>query len=123
MAQQVKNPAVTQEMQVRSLGQEDPPEEGLAIHSSIPAWRIPWTEEPGGLQATGLQRAGHDWASKYISHSSLLFQKVSPSSHKLIQGLEKNTAQRPVNKRSESLAAVDTNLWKVFFFNENFLTT
>ena len=45
---------------VRSLGQEDPLEEGMATHSSIPAWRIPWTEEPGGLQSTGLQRFGHD---------------------------------------------------------------
>ena len=40
-------------MRVRSLGWEDPPEEGMAIHSSILAWRIPWTEEPGGLQSMG----------------------------------------------------------------------
>ena len=56
----VKNqPAVqeTQEMQVRSLGQEDPLEEGMATHSSILAWRIPWTEEPGGLQSTGSQKS------------------------------------------------------------------
>ena len=43
---------------VRSLGQEDPLEEGMATHSSILAWRIPWTEEPGELQSTGLQRVG-----------------------------------------------------------------
>ena len=42
------------------LGWEDPLEEGMATHSSILAWRIPWTEEPGGLQFTGLQRVGHD---------------------------------------------------------------
>ena len=48
------------EMQVQSLGQEDPLEEGMATHSSILAWRIPWTEEPGGLQSMGLQRVGHD---------------------------------------------------------------
>ena len=47
-------------MQVRSLGREDPLEEGMATHSSILAWRIPWTEEPGGLQSTGLQKVGHD---------------------------------------------------------------
>ena len=47
-------------MQVRSLGQEDPLEKGMATHSRIHAWRIPWTEEPGGLQYVGLQRAGHD---------------------------------------------------------------
>ena len=46
--------------QVRSLGQEDPLEEGVATHSSLLAWRIPWTEETGGLQPTGLQRVGHD---------------------------------------------------------------
>ena len=45
-----------QEMWVQSLGREDPLEEGLALHSSILAWRIPWTEEPGGLQSMGLQR-------------------------------------------------------------------
>ena len=49
-----------QETQVRSLGQEDPLEEGMAIHSSILTSRIPWTEEPGGLQFTRSQRAGHD---------------------------------------------------------------
>ena len=47
-------------MQVRSLGQEDPLEKGLATHSSILVWRIPWTEEPGGLQFIGLQRVRHD---------------------------------------------------------------
>ena len=45
---------------VRSLGWEDPLEEEMATHSTILAWRIPWTEEPGGLQSTGLQRVGHD---------------------------------------------------------------
>ena len=45
---------------VRSLGREDPLEKEMATHSSILAWRIPWTEEPGGLQSTGSQRVGHD---------------------------------------------------------------
>ena len=49
-----------QEMQVRSLGQEDPLEKGMATHSSRLAWRIPWTEEPGGRQSTGSQSVGHD---------------------------------------------------------------
>ena len=48
------------ETQVQSLGKEDPLEEGMATHSSILAWRIPWREEPGGLQSVGLQRLGHD---------------------------------------------------------------
>ena len=47
-------------MQVQSLGLEDPLEEGMATHSSILAWRIPWAEEPGRLQSMGLQRVGHD---------------------------------------------------------------
>ena len=47
-------------MQVQSLGLEDPLEEGMTTHSSIPAWRIPWTEEPGRLRSLGSQRAGHD---------------------------------------------------------------
>ena len=50
----------SQETQVRSLGWEDPLEEGMVTHSIILAWRIPWTEEPGGLRSIGLQRVGHD---------------------------------------------------------------
>ena len=59
----VKNPPAmqeTQEMQVQSLGGEDSLEEGMTAHSSILAWRIPWTEEPGGLQSKGWQRVGQD---------------------------------------------------------------
>ena len=58
MAQMVKNLPAMQETQVRSLGWEDPLEKGLAIHSSILSWRIPWTVEPGGLQSMGLQIHG-----------------------------------------------------------------
>ena len=63
VAQLVENPPAMlqrQETEARSLGQEDPLEEGMATHSSILAWRIPWTEEPGSLQSTGSQRVGHD---------------------------------------------------------------
>ena len=56
----VKSPPVMQETRVRSLDREDPLEEGMATHSSIVAWRIPWTEEPCGLQSMGLQRVRHD---------------------------------------------------------------
>ena len=56
----VKNPPVLQEMQVRSLGCEDPLEAGMATHSSNLAWRIPWTEEPGRLQSIGSQRVRHN---------------------------------------------------------------
>ena len=54
----------TEEMPVQSLGQEDPLEEKKATHSSILAWRIPWTEESGGLQSMGSQRVGHDRANE-----------------------------------------------------------
>ena len=53
-----------QEMRVQSMSQEDLLEKEMAIHSSILAWRISWTEKPGGLQSVGLQRAGHDLATE-----------------------------------------------------------
>ena len=56
----VKNLPAVQEMQVQSLGREDPLEKEMATHCSILAWRIPRTEEPGGLQSTGSQRVGHN---------------------------------------------------------------
>ena len=52
----------TQEMWVWSQGQEDPLEKEMATHSNILAWKIPWTEEPGGLWSLGSQTVGHDWA-------------------------------------------------------------
>ena len=55
VAQMVKNLPAVRQTWVRSLGWEDPLEEGMATHSSILAWRIPWTEEPGGLQSKGSQ--------------------------------------------------------------------
>ena len=61
MTQVVKNLLAMQETQVRSLSQEDPLEKGMATHSSILAWKIPWTEEPGGLESTGSQRVILDW--------------------------------------------------------------
>ena len=60
MAQRLKHLPAMQETWVRSLGQEDPLEKGMATHSSILAWRIAWTEEPGGLQSMGSQRVGQD---------------------------------------------------------------
>ena len=60
VVQTVKNPPAIQETWVQSLSWEDLLEEGMATHSRILAWRIPWTEEPGGLQSMGSQRVGHD---------------------------------------------------------------
>ena len=60
----VKNLPAKQKTWVRSLGWEDPLEKEMATHSSILAWEIPWTEEPGGLQSMASQRVGHDLATK-----------------------------------------------------------
>ena len=63
VAQMVKNLPAMQETWVWSLGQEDPLEKGMATHSRINAWRIPWTEEPDRLQFMGSQRVGHTWVT------------------------------------------------------------
>ena len=63
VAQTVKSLPAMREPGVRSLGREDPLEKGTATHSSILSWRIPWTEEPGGLQSMGSQRVRHDWVT------------------------------------------------------------
>ena len=60
VAQTVKNLPIIQETRIQSLGQEHPLEKGMATYSSILAWRIPWTEEPGSLQSIGSQRVKHD---------------------------------------------------------------
>ena len=60
VAQRLKRLPAMWETWVQSLGQEDPLEKEMATHSSILAWRIPWMEEPGGLQSTGSQRVGHN---------------------------------------------------------------
>ena len=68
VAQTVKNPPAICETWVRSLGWEDPLEKGMATHSSVLAWRIPWTEEPGRPQSIVLQRVRHDWSNLACSH-------------------------------------------------------
>ena len=66
MARRVERLPAIWQTRVWFLGQEDPLEKKMATHSSILAWRIPWTEEPGGLQSMGSQRVGHDWATDLI---------------------------------------------------------
>ena len=65
-----KLPAMQEQLEtwLRSLGQEDPLEEGMTTHSSILAWRIPWIEEPSGLHSLGSQRVGHDWSDFALMH-------------------------------------------------------
>ena len=73
-----------QETQVRSLGQEDPLEKEMATHSSILAWRIPWTEEPGTLQSMGLQTVGHGLATEHTythAYTSHLLYHPSVDGH------------------------------------------
>ena len=72
VAQMVKNLPAVQKTRVRSLGQENPLEKAIAIHSSNLAWRIPWTEKPGRLQSMGLQRVGHDWVNNTHKHTHTL---------------------------------------------------
>ena len=72
VAQMVKNLPAVQETWVWSLGWEDPLEKEMAAHSSIPAWKIPWTEEPSGLQSKRSQRIRHDWVT-----NTFTFQRAS----------------------------------------------
>ena len=78
----VKNLPAMQETWVRSLGQEDPLEKEMATHSSILGWRIPWTEEPGGIKTMGSQEFIHNLATKppppiYNTYSEQMMKKVS----------------------------------------------
>ena len=73
-----------QETRVPSLGRENPLEKEMATHSSILAWRIPWTEEPGGLQSTGLQRVGHNWATSLSLSFFPLTSSIGITSEKAV---------------------------------------
>ena len=77
VTQMVKNLPAMQETRVRSLCQADPLEKGMATHSSMLPERIPWTEEPGGLQSMALQRVGHDWATNTFTFSHITFLEHS----------------------------------------------
>ena len=79
----------TQEMQVQSLGGEEPLEEEMATCSSILAWKIPWTEEPGGLQSMGLQRVGHNWACTRTPYSS---HRKSPFRGSFVMSLSRDAS-------------------------------
>ena len=87
MAQTVKCLPTMQETWVQSLGREDLLEKEMATHSSIPTWRIPWTEELGGLQSTGSQRVGHNWQLTHpptpntplgMTNSNFLSKRIVP---------------------------------------------
>ena len=85
----VKNPPAMQKIWVWSLGGEDPLEKEMATHSSVLAWEIPWTEEPGRLQSMGLQRVGHDLVTKHtrtyiVAMKTLSYHKPLSSQTKSI---------------------------------------
>ena len=76
MAQMAKNLPAMQETWVPSLGQEDPLKKGMAIHSRILAWRIPWTEEPSRLQSMRSQRVGHNWATNTFTFFHFTIEEI-----------------------------------------------
>ena len=87
VAQLVKNLPTMQETRVQSLGQEDPLEKEMSTHSSIFAWRIPCTEEPGGLQSMESQRVRHDWATNTFFLSPSFWSPIHPPPNSLYQYL------------------------------------
>ena len=109
VAHMVKNLPAMLETQVQSLGQEDPLEKGMATHSSILAWRIPWTEEAGRLQSMASQRVRHNWATSTfcLSHCELGDKYLS------VCALDSATnLQRPrFWKRKEKIWFKDSNIW------------
>ena len=113
MAQGVKNLPAMQETRVWSLGQENPLEKGMATHSSILAWKILWTEEPGGLQSMGSQRVRHDWVTNTHTHTHtpdlilslfhlpLISQRYSlPSFPEMLQKLKRWLSQIVLDSRT-----------------------
>ena len=130
----VKNPPAVQETGVQSLGGEDPLGQDMPTHCSVPAWRIPWTEEPGRLLSTGVQRFGHDWATNTytlnLCHSSrsvsesimvlngmcyqhfLLLLKVKVIQWRIV--MENKEGITPQFKRSQKKSPL-----KGWFLNEN----
>ena len=81
VAQMVRSLPAKQETRVRSLGQKEPLEKGMTTHSSILAWRIPWTEKSGRLQSMGSQRIRHDRVTNTVMKNSCLVSKFLPISH------------------------------------------
>ena len=93
--QMVKTLPVMWETWVWSVGWEDPREKGMATHSSIIAWRIPWTEEPGGLQSMGSQRFGYDWATNRQHTLGDTVAKTPP----LVQGVRVQSLVRALDPK------------------------
>ena len=127
MAHTVKCLSTMRETRVRSLGQEDPLEKEMAVHSSTLAGKIPWTQEPGRLQSVGLQRVGHDWATS-LSLSGLISTSVyegemtyiDPHFYPYVNNLiiVKRWFQQPQNKYSYSKHFLNpsSSIFGIFIF-------
>ena len=113
VAQTVKNPPAVQETWVQSLGWEDPLEKGTATHSSILAWRIAWTEEPGRLQSRGSQRVGHNWAIKHTHTEHLMPVKRFRSCYLLLKPLPaiRSHFRRPLSPWGPTVADTGKCIW------------
>ena len=102
------------ETSVRSLGWEDPLEEGMATYSSILAWRMPMTEEPGGLQSTGLQRVRHNWVTKHIT---AYMYAAAAKSLQSCQTLRNPTDGSPPGSPVPGILKARTLEWVAIFFS------
>ena len=99
LAQMVKNLPALQETRVRSLGWEDPLEKEMAAHSSVPAWRIPWAEEPGGLQSH--PSIGHDWATNAFTFAFWEMVKDREAWHAAVYGIARVRHDLVTEQQSE----------------------
>ena len=99
VARMVKDPPATQEIRARSLGWEDPQEKGMATHSSILAWRTPWTDEPGGLLSGAMWLVLTQWISRsdmyHFQAKARLFTALFPGKSKLVTALRANDEPSP----------------------------
>ena len=104
----------TRETWVWSLGQEDPLEKEMATHTSIPAWRIPWIEEPGGLQSTESQRVGHDWVTETCTPNDLGRTVINKEiSYRGIYSLKDNRLKKGMDRllSGQINGWLDLHLW------------
>ena len=103
VAQMVNNLHGVQETWVQALGREDPLEKGMATHSSIPVWRIPWTEEPGRLQSIGSQRVGHNLTTN--THIHTCFEGGA------LNNTDAGPKKATVQKEGQKISSISCNLY------------
>ena len=112
VAQTVKNLSAMQETQVWSLGWEDPLQTGIATHSSILAWRIPWTEEPGWPQCMGSQRVRHNWVTISLSLSHTHTHTHTMSEGQQVIWADSLSGHTPTEQWDEAVTSVWFHLTK-----------